>query len=70
MFLHEEIHPLFHTIMNITKDDLRDILHCLAVTSRTKYAGTHNETELMDLHQRISNMMRSEHHNRKNYVIN
>jgi hypothetical protein len=56
--------------MDITKDDLRDILHCLAVTSRTKYAGTDDETQLMDLHQRISNMMRSEHHNRKNYVIN
>ena len=60
----------FLTFMELTKNDLRDILHCLAVTANTKYRTKVSQTELMELHERITNLIGSNHYNRKYYTLN
>ena len=64
------ITSLFLTFMELTKNDLRDILHCLAVTANTKYRTKVSQTELMELHERITNLIGSNHYNRKYYTLN
>ena len=56
--------------MIITKDLIRDCLHCIASTAETRYKDDRvSREQLMESHEALMTFLYSNHHSRKYYEL-